>query len=88
MLLNHIHRDMLNRVIRLDDYVIWSNGKYGQTMEVARVIGVTAQKVKIQVVSQNRSTLSYPTNLIVITAQVMANLDGNVGANLDLEASR
>lgn len=88
MLLNHIHRDRLNRVIRLDDYVVWSNGKYNQPLRIGRVTGVTEQKVQIQVLDENRITRSYPKNLIVITAQIMANLEGNVGANVDLEESR
>jgi len=88
MLLNHTHRDKLQRVIRMDDYVVWSNGKYNQSMEIARVVGVTTQKVRINVLSTQSTTLAYPKNLIVISAQIVANLEGNVGANMDLEATR
>ena len=55
---------------------------------VARVVGVTKQKVRIHVLSSGKTTLSYPKNLVVITQQVNANLEGNVGANMDLEESR
>ena len=88
MLLSRTHRDKLQRVIRMDDYVVWSNGKYNQTMEIARVVGVTDQKVRINVISSQSTTLAYPTNLIVISAQIVANLEGNVGANMDIEATR
>lgn len=88
MLLDYLHRDKLNRVLKYDDIVVWSNGKYNQPMEIARVVGVTKLKVRIHVLSQNKTTLSYPKNLIVITQQVNANLQGNVGANTDLEETR
>ena len=88
MLLSHIHRDKLYRVIRLDDIVVWGNVKYNQGLEIARVVGVTPLKVRIHVLSSGKTTLSYPENLIVISAQVQANLDGNVGVNRDLEETR
>ncbi|QQK87952.1 hypothetical protein pSalSNUABM01_083 [Salmonella phage pSal-SNUABM-01] len=88
MLLDYNHRDKLNRIIRGDDIVIWSNGKYNQPITVARVVGVTKQKVRIHVLISGKTTLSYPCNLVVITQQVNANLEGNVGANMDLEETR
>ncbi len=88
MLLDYNHRDKLNRIIRGDDIVIWSNGKYNQPIMIARVVGVTKQKVRIHVLSNGKTTLSYPRNLVVITQQVNANLEGNVGANMDLEETR
>ncbi|UIW10537.1 hypothetical protein PQC38_gp061 [Aeromonas phage BUCT695] len=87
-LLQHIHRDMLNRVIRHDDIVVWGNGKYNQKMKIARVVGTTDQKVRIEVISENKTTLARPKNMIVISAQVQANLEGNVGANIDMEITR
>lgn len=87
-LLQHIHRDILSRVIRHYDYVIWSNGKYNQKMKIARVVGTTEQKVRIEVVEENKTTLARPENLVVISAQVYANVQGNVGANIEMEESR
>lgn len=87
-LLNHIHRDMLQRVIRHNDVVVWSNGKYGQKMKLARVIDTTAEKVKIEVINTRVTTIALPKNLIVISAQIQANIEGNVGANIDMESTR
>lgn len=87
-LLNHVHRDMLHRVLRHEDIVVWSNGKYNQKMRLARVIDTTPQKVRIQLIDSQTTTLAQPKNLIVISAQIQANLDGNVGANMDMEATR
>jgi len=87
-LLSHTHRDMLTRVIRDGDIVVWSNGKYNQKMQLARVVDTTPQKVRIEVLTTRSTTLAQPKNLIVVSAQIQANLDGNVGANMDLEATR
>lgn len=87
-LLQHIHRDMLNRVLRDGDIVVWSNGKYNQKMQLARVIGTTPEKVRIETIATVKTTLARPRNLIVISAQIQANLDGNVGVNMDLEETR
>ncbi|QQG33682.1 hypothetical protein PQC34_gp052 [Cronobacter phage A24] len=87
-LLNHIHRDMLHRVIKHEDIVVWSNGKYNQKMRLARVVDTTPQKVRIQLIDSQTTTLARPKNLIVISAQIAANLEGNVGANMDMEATR
>jgi len=87
-LLKHIHRDMLNRVIKIGDIVVWGNGKYLQKMEICRVVGTTAQKVSMQVISSGSLTRALPSNMIVISAQIAQNLEGNVGANIDLEESR
>lgn len=87
-LLSHTHRDMLHRVIRDGDVVVWSNGKYNQKMQLARVVDTTPQKVRIEVITTRSTTLAQPKNLIVVSAQIQANLDGNVGANMDLEATR
>lgn len=88
MLLSHTHRDKLNRVIKYDDIAVWSNGKYKQPMELVRVVNVTRQKVSFVVISTGKMTKSFPKNLIVITQQITANLEGNVGANLDIEETR
>lgn len=87
-LLRHIHRDKLQRVIRHDDYVAWANGKYGKGLEVCKVIGTTENRVQIFNLEKNKTTYSYPNNLLVITQQVQANIDGNVGINRDLEEIR
>lgn len=80
-MLAYYHRDLLAKVIKMDDYVVWSNGKYNQSMQICRVVGVTANKVVI-LRQDNSQTRVYPKNLVVITEQVMFNLQNNVGANL------
>lgn len=87
-LLSHTHRDLLNRVIRHEDIVVWSNGKYNQKMKLARVLDTTPEKVRLEIIDERRTTLAKPRNLIVISAQIHANLEGNVGANMDLEETR
>ena len=87
-LLRHIHRDKLQRVIRLNDYVAWGNGKYGKGLEVAKVIGTTPNRLQIFNLEKNKTTYAFPDNLIVITQQVEANVEGNVGVNRDLEELR
>lgn len=87
-LLNHTHRDMLSRVIKHNDIVVWSNGKYNQKMKLARVVDTTPQKVRIEVIDTQTTTLARPKNMIVISAQVHANIEGNVGANIDIEETR
>lgn len=87
-LLRYIHRDMLSRVIKKGDYVVWGNGKYNQKMKIGIVYDTTPLQVKIQLPVEGKVTKASPTNMIVITAQVIANEEGNVGANIDLEESR
>ncbi|MGL5579782.1 MAG: hypothetical protein ACRDCE_02255 [Cetobacterium sp.] len=82
------HRDMVHRVIRRGDYVMWSNGKYGQRMRLCEVMNATEEKINILPVGAQRVTIAYPSNLMVVTAQIEKNVEGNVGANLDLEATR
>ena len=80
-MLTHRHRDKLARVIQLNDYVVWANGKYGTTMTICTAVGATEEKVVIQ--KENGKTARvYPSNLLVITAQVMQNINDNVGGNL------
>ncbi|MGL5013718.1 MAG: hypothetical protein ACRC6V_05425 [Bacteroidales bacterium] len=88
MPLNHTHRDLMNRVIRQDDYVVWTNKKYGTGMIVGQVRSSTEEKIRIQRSDNNRFTNVYPANVVVITTQVERNIAGNIGANLDLEATR
>lgn len=78
----------MNRVIRNGDYVVWSNGKYGQRMKLCNVVGATEEKINILPVGAHRQTIAYPSNLMVVSAQIERNLEGNVGANMDLEATR
>lgn len=86
--LGHIHRDRLTRVIRNNDIVLWANRKQGQGIVFALVAGSTADTVRIAREDNGRLTNVNPENLVVITAQVERNLIGNVGANMDLEATR
>lgn len=85
-MLNFRHRDMLARIIQNDDYVAWSNGKYNQRMAICRVVGATSFKVVIQK-SDGKTTRVEPNNLLVITHQVMRNIDDHVGESLNETAS-
>lgn len=87
-LLRYMHRDMLSRTIKKGDFVIWSNGKYKQKMKVGIVEDTTPQQVWIKLPVEDKITKASPKNMIVITAQLVANQEGNVGANIDLEESR
>lgn len=88
-LLKHIHRDMMNRVIKHNDYIAWANSDYGSKIRIGRVSHTTAQKVYFTLpLEGNRQTRAYPANMIVITSQVLANIDGNVGASQYLEETR
>ncbi|MCS5737059.1 UNVERIFIED_CONTAM: hypothetical protein RF648_20655 [Kocuria sp. CPCC 205274] len=79
-LIKHVHRDMLSRVIKLGDFVAWSNNEYGRAITLGKVVGTFPEKIKIQVINEgDRITRVYPHNVMVITAQVMANIEGNVG---------
>lgn len=88
MPLGHTHRDLLNRVIRSKDIVVWANRKQGSGMVIAEVAGSTSETVRIARSDNGRLTNVNPENLIVLTAQVEKNIAGNVGANMDLEATR
>lgn len=78
-LLKHIHRDVLQRIIKHGDMVVWSNGKQGQNMRIGRVVGTTPKQVQMYMVDTKRPTKAYPSRLIVITQQIAANIAGNVG---------
>lgn len=86
--LGRTHRDMMTRVIRLGDYVVWGNKKQGTGMTVCIVQGCSSEKIRLQRLDTGRMTNAYPENIVVISAQVEQNLNGNVGANMDLEATR
>ncbi len=86
--LGHIHRDKLNRVIRLGDYVVWANGKQGTGLTICTVMGSSSEKLRLGRMDTGRMTNVRPENVVVITAQVIRNYEGNVGANMDLEATR
>lgn len=85
--LAHTHRDLLNRVIRAKDMVLWTNRKKGQSLQLCTVEASTDETVRIAK-PDGRLTNVLPTNLVVITAQVEKNLLGNVGANLEAEDLR
>ncbi|MGL5014489.1 MAG: hypothetical protein ACRC6V_09405 [Bacteroidales bacterium] len=86
--LGYTHRDMMSRVIRLNDYVVWANKKQGSGMVVCTVIGCTKGMLRLERQDNGKLTNAHPENLVVITAQVERNIIGNVGANMDLEATR
>lgn len=85
--LPHRHRDSLDRVIRVNDYVVWTNKKQGKGLDVCSVVGSTEETIRVSKLD-GRMTNINPANVIVITAQVERNIEGNVGANLDLESTR
>lgn len=87
-LLRYVHRDMLSRVIKRGDYVVWGNGKYNQKMKIGVVTDTTPQQVRIHLPVEDKMTKASPKNMIVITNQIIANQEGNVGANIDMEESR
>ncbi|MCS5736690.1 UNVERIFIED_CONTAM: hypothetical protein RF648_21170 [Kocuria sp. CPCC 205274] len=93
-MLKHIHRDMLNRVIRLDDIVIWSPQEYNSRFKFGTVTGTTPKRVYVKLKTDIREEVRpYPIrisskNLLVITQQVLANIEGNVGASQYLEETR
>ncbi|MGL5016459.1 MAG: hypothetical protein ACRC6V_19605 [Bacteroidales bacterium] len=86
--LGYTHRDKLNRVIRLGDCVAWANGKQGTGLTTCIVMGASPQKLRTERMDTGRMNNVLPSNVIVITQQVERNYVGNVGANMDLEATR
>lgn len=86
--LKHTHRDKLRRLIRRGDILVWTNKKYGSGLTVAEVTGSTEKQVLVYRSDLQKETKLYPENCIVITHQVERNLEGNVGVNMDLEATR
>ena len=72
---------MLAKVIKDNDHVVWSNGKYNQKMTICRVVDTTNEKV-VLLLPNKATTRVYPKHLVVITQQVHYNLENNVGSNL------
>lgn len=93
-LLKHIHRDMLNRVIRIDDIVVWGPQGANTRIKFGTVTGVTPKRVYVKLKTDIRDEVRpypirlAPHHLLVITQQVVANIEGNVGAAQYLEESR
>lgn len=85
-MLNYRHRDMLARIIQIDDYVAWGNGKYNQSTTICRVVGATTLKVSIQK-PDGKITRVEPKNLLVITHQVLRNIEDHVGDSLNESVS-
>lgn len=79
-MLKFIHRDILSKIIQLDDFVIWSNGKYNSQLQVCRVVGMTAEKINL-LKQDGRQTRVSPSKTVVITQQVHHNIENHVGAN-------
>ena len=80
-MLAFLHRDILNRVIKQHDYVVWSNGKYGSQLTVCSVESATSETIRI-IKPDGRLTNVNPKKTMVITQQVMDNVSNNVGSNL------
>lgn len=82
------HRDYLKRVIRNGDIVVHTNHRQSSGYTIATVRGAGKVQVKLTDLTTGEKFRSYPRNLIVLTQQVEKNMEGNVGANIDLEATR
>jgi len=83
-----IYRDKLQRVIRLNDVVVWGNKKYGKGLDICRIVGFLDQNLKIYNLTTGKVTRASSENLVVITSQIQSNIADNVGANIDLESTR
>lgn len=82
--LDHLHRDVLHRVIRANDIVAWTNRKQGSGLVICEVYSSTVETIRIRK-PNGRLTNVDPSNVLVITQQVERNVEGNVGANLNME---
>lgn len=87
MPLGHLHRDAMNRVIRQNDIVAWTNRKQGQGLTFCEVQSSTVETIRIAK-PDGRLTNVDPSNVLVITQQVERNAIGNVGANMEFEEAR
>lgn len=82
-MLGHLHRDLLNRVIKQYDVVVWANRKYGTGLTICRVMDSTPETIRLHKLTDDKLTNVNPNNVIVITQQINDNLENNVGSNLD-----
>lgn len=93
-LIRHIHRDMLNRVIKMDDIVAWCPRMDNERLKFGVVTGTSPKRVYVLLKTDIRTPVrDYPIrikseNLLVVTQQVIANIEGNVGGSQELEQSR
>lgn len=84
-----IERDRLQRVIQVGDIAVWTNKKYGKGIDLVRVVGFNKRSLSvINLATKVKTRVEDMNNLLVITAQITANMAENVGANLDLERYR
>lgn len=79
------HRDMLGRFIKNRDVVAWSIGNQGYLLKVLQVTGSTAKRVKVYDPEMGRSKSVDPQNCIVITQQILSNLERNVANSVELD---
>ena len=82
------HRDMLGRFIKNRDVVAWSIGNQGYLLKVLQVTGSTAKRVKVYDPEMGRSKSVDPQNCIVITQQVIDNLERNVANSVELDGEK
>ena len=82
------HRDIMGRIIRVNDFCIWSNGKRNQSLDIVKVVYFTNEKVRCINLKTGVKGNKYPSNLMVVTQQLSDNMLNNVGANRDLEENR
>lgn len=81
----YYHRDMLGRYIKNRDIVAWSIGNQGYLLKVLQVVGSTAKRVKVYDPEKGKSKDVLPTNCIVITQQVLNNIERNVASSENID---
>lgn len=79
------HRDMLGRFIKNRDVVAWSIGNQGYLLKVLQVTGSTAKRVKVYDPEMGRSKSVDPQNCIVITQQILSNLEKGVAESTEID---
>lgn len=87
-LIRHIHRDRLGRVIKHGDYVVWNTGMQTKELTLGEVVQTYPQMVGMRLLDDTlmeredrrlQITKVRPSNVVVVTAQIQANIEGNVG---------
>lgn len=80
--LDYVHRDKMLRPIRGGDIVVWTNAKKGSHLQTGVVINATSQRIKLQMLEVDKTRIVSPDNCVVITQQLLCNVDDNVGASM------
>lgn len=77
--LDFYHRDKLNRIIKEGDVVAHSIPRQGYGLSLIRVTRYTAQQLHGECIETGKRRRFFPDNAVVITQQIQANIDGQVG---------